>query len=96
MQNSNNSTIPNVFKAAVLKYGDRVAMREKAYGLWHDISWNEYFKQTQRIASALISMGLEKGDCVSIIGDNCPEWVIINMSVQCAGGIAAGIYATNA
>ncbi len=96
MQNSNNSTIPNVFKAAVLKYGDRVAMRKKAYGLWHDISWNEYFQQTQRIASALISMGLEKGDCVSIIGDNCPEWVFINMSVQCAGGIVAGIYATNA
>lgn len=96
MQNSKNSTIPKVFKAAVLKYGDRVAIRKKAYGLWHDISWNEYFKQTQRIASALISMGLEQGDCVSIIGDNCPEWVVINMSVQCAGGIGAGIYATNA
>ncbi|MFH2220457.1 MAG: AMP-binding protein [Pseudomonadota bacterium] len=96
MQNSNNSTIPEVFKAAVLKYGDRVAMRKKAYGLWHDISWNEYFKQTQCIASALISMGLEKGDCVSIIGDNCPEWVVISMSVQCAGGVVAGIYATNA
>ena len=44
----------------------------------------------------MISMGLEKGDCVAIIGDNCPEWVIADMAVQCAGGVAAGVYATNA
>jgi long-chain acyl-CoA synthetase len=48
------------------------------------------------VGSALISMGLEKGDCVSIIGDNCPEWVVIDMAVQCAGGVAVGVYATNA
>jgi long-chain acyl-CoA synthetase len=41
-------------------------------------------------------MGLEKGDCVSIIGDNCPEWVIIDLGIQCAGGVAVGVYSTNA
>jgi len=41
-------------------------------------------------------MGLQKADCVSIIGDNCPEWVIIDMGVQCAGGVAVGVYSTNA
>jgi long-chain acyl-CoA synthetase len=48
------------------------------------------------VGSALISLGLEKGDCASIIGDNCPEWVIIDMAIQCAGGVAVGVYATNA
>jgi long-chain acyl-CoA synthetase len=89
-------TLPQVFKAAVQKYGDRVAMRKKEYGLWHDISWNEYYRLVRYLGSALISMGLEKGQCVSIIGDNCPEWVIIDMGVQCAGGVSVGIYATNA
>jgi len=41
-------------------------------------------------------LGLEKGECVSILGDNCIEWVIIDMGVQCAGGVSAGIYSTNA
>src|SRR6056297_2205524 len=41
-------------------------------------------------------MGLEKGQCVSIIGDNCPEWVMIDMGVQMAGGVSVGIYTTNA
>jgi long-chain acyl-CoA synthetase len=92
----NRRTLPQVFKQCVQKYGDRVAMRKKEYGLWHDISWNEYYTLAQHAGSALLSMGLEKGDCVSIIGDNCPEWVIIDMGIQCAGGVSVGIYATNA
>jgi long-chain acyl-CoA synthetase len=89
-------TTPQAFKQTVQKYGDRVAMRKKEYGLWHDISWNEYYRRAKYIGSALISMGLERGDCISIIGDNCPEWVIIDMGVQCAGGVAVGVYSTNA
>ena len=89
-------TTPQVFRQAVKKYGDRVAMRKKEYGLWHNISWNEYYTLAKYVGSALISMGLQKGDCVSIIGDNCPEWVIIDLGIQCAGGVAVGVYSTNA
>ncbi len=92
----NGKTLPQVFMQCVRKYGDRVAMRKKEYGLWHDISWNEYYRLVQHVGSALVSMGLRKGDNVSIIGDNCPEWVIIDMSIQCAGGVSVGIYATSA
>lgn len=89
-------TVPQVFKRTVREYGDRVAMRKKESGLWHDITWNKYYRLAKHVGSALISIGLQKGDCVSIIGDNCPEWVIIDMGVQCAGGVAVGIYSTNA
>jgi long-chain acyl-CoA synthetase len=88
--------VPLVFKQAVEKYGDRVALRKKEYGLWHDISWKEYYRLAKYVGSALISMGLKRGDCASIIGDNCPEWVIIDMGIQCIGGVAVGVYSTNA
>lgn len=91
-----SEVIPQAFKKTVEKHGDRVAMRKKEYGLWHDISWNEYYRLANYVGSALISMGLEKGDCVSIIGDNCPEWVIIDLGIQGAGGVAVGVYSTNA
>jgi len=91
-----SETVPRVFKDMVSKYGDRVALRKKEYGLWHDISWNEYYQQACHVGSALLSMGLKKGDGVSIIGDNCPEWVIIDMGIQCSGGVVTGIYSTNA
>ncbi len=89
-------TVPQVFRQAVQRYGDRVAMRKKEYGLWHDISWDEYYTLAKYVGSAVISMGLKKGECVSIIGDNCPEWVIIDLGIQCAGGVAVGVYSTNA
>lgn len=89
-------TTPQIFKNTVQKYGDRVAIRKKEYGIWHDISWNEYYRLAKHVGSALISMGLQKGDRVSIIGDNCPEWVIIDVGVQCAGGATVGVYSTNA
>ena len=91
-----SETVPRVFKDMVSKHGDRVALRKKEYGLWHDISWNEYYQQACHVGSALLSMGLKKGDGVSIIGDNCPEWVIIDMGIQCSGGVVTGVYSTNA
>jgi long-chain acyl-CoA synthetase len=90
------TTIPQGFKKAVALHGDRVAMRKKEYGLWHDISWNTYEEQARHVGSALISLGFEKGDCAAIIGDNCPEWVFTAMGIQCVGGVAIGVYATNA
>jgi long-chain acyl-CoA synthetase len=90
------NTVPQVFKQTAQEHGDRVAMRKKEYGLWHDISWNEYYRLAQYVGSALISMGLEKGDKVSIIGENCPEWVIIDLGIQCIGGVSVGIYSTSA
>jgi long-chain acyl-CoA synthetase len=91
-----NQTVPRLFRQTAEKYGDRVALRKKEYGLWHDISWTDYYRQAKYVGSALISMGLEIGDCVAITGDNCPEWVIIDLGIQCAGGVAVGVYSTNA
>ena len=96
MPDNRYNTTPKVFKNTVAKYGGRVAMRYKDYGLWHDIVWNDYYRLAKQVGTALISMGLQKGDCVSIIGDNCPEWVLIDMGIQCSGGVSVGVYATNA
>ncbi len=90
------NTVPLRFKATVDQFRDRVALRYKQYGLWHDLSWVQYYMQARFIGSALVSMGLEKGQCVSIIGDNCPEWVVADLAIQCVGGVAVGVYSTNA
>ncbi len=90
------STTPAVFKQTVSSREQMVAMRYKKLGLWRDITWNQYFDTARNISAALIDMGLEKGACAAIIGDNCPEWVTIDMGIQCAGGVSVGIYTTNA
>lgn len=40
-------------------------------------------------------MGLEKSNCVTIIGFNAPQWFISNLGAIFAGGIGCGIYTTN-
>ncbi len=89
-------TVPLRFKATVEKYGDRVALREKELGLWKDISWRAYYEGAKKVGCALMALGLKKGECVSIIGDNAPEWVMADLGIQCIGGVSVGIYATNA
>jgi long-chain acyl-CoA synthetase len=96
MTNNANETVPTRFLKAVEKWGDRVALRKKEYGLWHDITWNEYHDQVKSVACALMSMGLERGDTAAIIGDNCPEWVYADLGIQCCGAATTGVYATNA
>jgi long-chain acyl-CoA synthetase len=76
--------------------GARVAMRHKTYGLWQEISWTDYWRAVRSLGAALIDRGLAPGDRVAIIGDNCPEWVFIDMAVQSIGGVSVGVYATNA
>jgi long-chain acyl-CoA synthetase len=39
-----------------------------------------------------VSLGLEKGDKIAIVGDNRPEWVFAELAAQCAGAVPLGIY----
>ncbi len=94
--NTDNQTVPVAFLTAVKNWGPRTALRKKEFGLWHDITWNEYHENVRNIACGLMAMGLEKDDCAAIIGDNCPEWVYASVAIQCCGAGAAGVYATNA
>ena len=96
MSESNTYSVPAKFKAAVARWGNRVAMRKKEFGLWHDISWNDYDYNVSCVAYGLMSLGIGKGDCASIIGDNCPEWVYADLGIQCCGAATAGVYSTNA
>jgi long-chain acyl-CoA synthetase len=85
-------TIPKVFERAVYQYGDKVAMREKEYGVWRPLTWKEYFERVKMIALGLVDLGLERGDKVALIGDNRPEGLWAEMAVLSTGGIAVWLY----
>ncbi|MDR5697358.1 MAG: AMP-binding protein [Armatimonadota bacterium] len=76
--------------------GGRVAMRHKRLGIWHRITWADYGRAAEEIASGLISLGFERGQAAAIIGENRPEWLFCDMGIQLAGGLSVAVYATNA
>ena len=90
---SKDLTIPKLFYSQAKKYGkDRVAMREKEYGIWRPITWNDYFENVKHIALGLISLGLEEGDKVAMIGDNRPEGLWAEMGALCARGVGVWLF----
>jgi len=89
-------TVPRIFKHTVENHKDSVALRTKDFGLWHDITWDEYYRKARLVGCALMALGFEKSESACIIGDNSIEWVMADMGIQCVGGVAVGVYATNA
>jgi long-chain acyl-CoA synthetase len=86
-------TIQKLFYDQARRYGgDRVAMREKEYGLWRPITWTDYLENVKYIALGLIKLGLKKGDKISMIGDNRPEGLWAEMAALCAGGVGVWLF----
>jgi len=90
------ANFPALFFQQVEAQKDRVALRRKEYGIWNRISWKDYGEKVRIVAAGLISLGLERGDRVAILGDNRPEWLICHLAAMSAGFVTCGIYATSA
>lgn len=71
---------------------EKTALREKDYGIWISTTYREYAAKIAKTAKYFESLGLSKGDTVSIIGDNKPEWVIAELAAQLLGAIPMGVY----
>ena len=54
-------TIPKLFLQKARQYGkDRVAMREKEFGIWWPITWQDYLENVKYMALGLIKLGLQE------------------------------------
>jgi long-chain acyl-CoA synthetase len=85
-------TFPKLLVANAERLGDRVALREKEFGIWQSFTWNQYRDRVRDFALGLVALGMQRGDKVAIIGDNRPEWVFAELSAQANGGAAVGLY----
>ncbi|HEX2403349.1 MAG TPA: AMP-binding protein [Acidimicrobiia bacterium] len=74
---------------------DLVAMREKDFGIWQEITWAEYWQSVLDAAHGLLALGVYEGDRVSIHSEDRPEWVILDMATVAVRAITVGLYPTN-
>jgi len=89
------TTIPALFWKKSRERGDTTAMREKDFGIWRSISWAEYGERARRVGIALRRLGMQRGDVVSVLSENVPEWLYTDMGVMGMGGITNGVYTTD-
>ena len=85
-------TLPGLLARRAADRPDDVALREKEFGIWQEITWAGYLSRVRAFSLGLTELGVEKGDRVAIVGDNRPEWVIAELAAQAAGAIPMGLY----
>jgi long-chain acyl-CoA synthetase len=93
MNSSTPKTLPALLKRNASLFGDtKVALREKEFGIWQSVSWSKYYDNIRYLALGLVELGYQKGDKLSVIGDNRPEWLYSELAVQALGGAVVGIF----
>jgi long-chain acyl-CoA synthetase len=90
------SSIPALFRNRVNELSDKVAIREKDFGLWNEYTWRDFGDYARRAGLGLMSLGLQRGDVCSIAAEVCKEWLFADLGIVCAGGIVNGVYPTDA
>ncbi|MBF0378663.1 MAG: AMP-binding protein [Desulfamplus sp.] len=87
-------SIPQLLRLRSNYSGDKVALREKDFGIWNTYTWKSYYSYVRKTAIGLRQIGIKKGDIVAIISDNIPELLFTAIGCHSLGAISAGIYQT--
>ena len=86
------TTLPRLLQRNARELGDRPAVREKDRGIWQTWSWREYHDQVRDLAQGLAALGFQRGDRLSVIGDNRPRLYWAQVAAQSLGGVPVPVY----
>lgn len=87
-------TLNRMFQMSVEKYADSAALSSKVAGEYRAITYREMGKKVRVLASGLVALGVEKGDRIALISENCPEWAIADIGIMHIGAINVAIFPT--
>src|SRR5262245_22976467 len=86
-------TLPQLLVDQARRLGpDKVALREKKYGIWQEVTWAQYAARVRAVCLGLLRLGLQRGDKVAVICGNRPAWLYVELAAQSAGAIPVGIF----
>ena len=83
----NKTTIPDLFAETASRCPNKTAI------IFEEQKWTfrELDEFTNRVANHFRSLGLQKGDCVALFADNCPEYIGVYLGLGKLGVVTAFI-----
>ena len=96
LESDNLDTISKRFWARVEKDPEKLALREKDFGIWNEYTWRDYGDRARLVGHGLKALGLERGDVCSIASEVNKEWLFADLGVIGMGGVTNGVYPTDA
>ena len=77
------------------KYANSHALSSKdKSGEWNHTTWSEFYNETMALSKALMAVGFEKGDNLSIYSYNRKEWYMAYAAANFCNGAGVGVYHT--
>jgi long-chain acyl-CoA synthetase len=92
---TNSKTVADLLPRAAEQYGSKVAVRYKEGDQWLSKTFEEVRDVVRPLAFGLVTLGVEKGDRVSILGNTRPEWTYFDFAALSIGATVVPIYQTN-
>ena len=77
------------------RFPEKVAFRDKRFGIWSEISYQSFWEQAQWVGCALNYFGVDRFDKAAVHSENRPEWIIADIGIQSIRAITVGLYPTN-
>ncbi len=89
------ATLPQRLRFWARTWPDRVAFRQKDFGIWQPYTWSEYDRLARHFGLGMTKLGLPRGGHVAIVSENRKEWVIAQLGLGMVGGVTVGVYPTS-
>jgi long-chain acyl-CoA synthetase len=90
------ANVAQMFWHVVGQRGPAVALRQKDLGIWQATTWQQLGATVREVGMGLVALGFEPGEVASIQSNTNREWLYADLGVLGAGGVANGIYPTDA
>ena len=85
-------TFPKILRNNALIYKGKPSVREKEYGIWQTLTWDDFYKRALILAKGLKDTGLKRGEKLAIIGDNRPNLYLSIAAAQILGAVPVPCY----
>jgi long-chain acyl-CoA synthetase len=72
--------------------GSATCVQYKQHGQWQSLNWIEYFDRIVLTASALINLGIQRGERVAIMSNTRLEWTLCDYGIMGLGAVTVPIY----
>lgn len=87
-----SDTFPKLLSENSQRFANKVAMRQKDYGIWQSWTWAQMRDEIFALANGLAALGFQRGDKLAIVGTNRPRLYWGICAAQCLGGIPVPVY----
>ena len=88
------SSIPALFLATLREHPQEEMLGVRQSDGWSWLSSEQAGEAVREIAGGLIARGLTLRARVALVSENRPEWALVDLAVQSAGGVVVPIYPT--